>query len=477
MKTVMIKKSQQLISRLGYLGCGAILLLASGCSKTAPEPEPVVSVQVEPAKRGPIAETISAEAVLFPVQQSVIAPKITSTVGTFYVQRGSRVKKGQDLVKLENADLTAAAEQSKGDFEQAQASYAATTGATIPEQVQKAELDAAAAKSNYDAQKKVYDARKTLFEQGAIPRKDLDAAQVALSQANSQNEQAQKQLQDLQRIGKQLALQTANAQLTSAGGKYNAARAALSYSIIKSPINGVVTDRPLFPGEIATANQPILTVMDLSRVIAKAHIPGAQAALIKVGNPAEIKIPNVDEPVKAKVTLVSPALDTGSTTIEVWVETAKPPAELKPGMTVEVTITSKTAKDALLVPASAVFKSDTGEIVLVAGSDEKAYQKVVQTGIRNKEDVQILSGIKEGDLVITSGGYALPDKTTVKVEAPAKDEKAGADEKGGKADAGDEADAKGGKADAKGAKPDDKKAPANDAKGGKANTPAEKDEK
>ena len=81
----------------------------------------------------------------------------------------------------------------------------------------------------------------------------------------------------------------------------------------------------MFPGEIATANQPILTVMDLSRVIAKAHIPGAQAALIKVGNPAEIKIPNVDDPVKAKVTLVSPALDTGSTTIEVWVETAKPP--------------------------------------------------------------------------------------------------------------------------------------------------------
>ena len=151
MKTVMIKKSQQVISRLSHLGCGAILLLACGCSKTAPEPEPVVSVQVEPAKRGPITETISAEAVVFPVQQSVIAPKITSTVRTFYVQRGSRVKKGQELVQLENADLTAAAEQSKGDFEQAQASYAATTGATIPEQVQKAELDAAAAKSNYDA--------------------------------------------------------------------------------------------------------------------------------------------------------------------------------------------------------------------------------------------------------------------------------------------------------------------------------------
>jgi multidrug efflux pump subunit AcrA (membrane-fusion protein) len=347
--------------------------------------------------------------------------------------------------------------------------------------VQKAELDAAAAKSNYDAQKKVYEARKTLFEQGAIPRKDLDAANVALSQANSQNEQAQKQLQDLQRIGKQLAVQTANAQLTSANAKYLGARAALSYSIIRSPINGVVTDRPLFPGEIATANQPILTVMDLSRVIAKAHLPGVQAALLKVGNPAEIKIPNVDDPVKAKVTLVSPALDPGSTTIEVWVETAKPPAELRPGMTVEVTITSKTAENALLVPASAVFKApEAGEVVLVAGSDEHAHQKTVQTGIRNKEFVQILSGINEGDKVITSGGYALPDKTAIKIEAADKSEKADAADKGDKSDETDDA-AKRTTADEKKApaKDAEKKAPAKDAKAATADKskPAEKDEK
>ena len=284
---------------------------------------------------------------------------------------------------------------------------------------------------------------------------------MALSQANSQNEQAQKQLADLQRIGKQLALKTANAQLSAANGKYLASRAALSYSEIRSPINGVVTDRPLYPGEIATANQPILTVMDMSRVIAKAHIASAQAAQLRVGNPAEIKISGVDDPIKAKVTLVSPALDPGSTTIEVWVETAKPPAELKPGMTVEVTITSKTAKDALIVPASAVFKTpEAGEVVLLAGSDELAHQKTVQTGIRNKEFVQILSGIKEGDSAIVSGGYALPDKTKIKIEAP---------EKGDKADAAD-----------KGDKADEKDAPAKDAKGGKAaekDKPAEKDEK
>ena len=80
------------------------------------------------------------------------------------------------LAELENADLSGAAEQSKGEFEQAEAGYATTTEATLPQQIQKAELDAAAAKAGFDAQKKVYEARKELFEQGALPRRDLDSA-------------------------------------------------------------------------------------------------------------------------------------------------------------------------------------------------------------------------------------------------------------------------------------------------------------
>src|SRR5260370_5770939 len=96
------------------------------------------------------------------------------------------------------------------------------------------------------------------------------------------------------------------------------AEALLSYSRITSPIDGVVTDRPLYEGDPATANQPILTVMNTSRLIAKAHVPQSEAAVLKVGSPAELKIPGLDEPIKARVSLVSPALDLGSTTIDVW---------------------------------------------------------------------------------------------------------------------------------------------------------------
>jgi HlyD family secretion protein len=419
--------------RLAFLSLGIALPLffGSGCSKEEKEKEPVVTVQVTPAKRATISQTISAEAVIYPLQQATIAPKITSTVKQFLVQRGSRVKKGQLLAVLENKDLTAAAEASKGEFEQADANYVTTVGASLPQQIQKAELDAAAAKSAFDAQQKVYESRKELFQQGAIPRKDLDSAEVAFLQARSQNEQAQKQLADLQRLGKEQALKAAQGSRLLAEGHMRGAEAQLSYSRITSPIDGVVTDRPLYEGDLATANQPILTVMDTSRLIAKSHIPQPEAAVLKAGNPAELKIPGIDEPIKGRVSLVSPALDPGSTTIEVWAEAIKPNPALKPGMTVEVTMTAKTVKEALVVPTPAVFKNNEGaDYVVVAASDGHAHVKTVQVGVRNAEFSQVLSGVNAGDPVISSGGYALPDNTQIKIEAPGAEGKEAAGKAG-----------------------------------------------
>jgi RND family efflux transporter MFP subunit len=159
-----------------------------------------------------------------------------------------------------------------------------------------------------------------------------------------------------------------------------------------------------------------------------------------VGNLAELRVPGLDDPVKGRVTLVSPALDPGSTTLEVWVEAPKPDPALRPGITVTLSIIAKTVKDAIVVPTSAVFKSSEGaDIVLLAGSDGHAHVKTVQIGVRTADRTQIVSGIKAGDAVISSGGYALPDNTAIKIEVPPPAEKDTAD-KGDKAvKAGDSA--------------------------------------
>jgi HlyD family secretion protein len=394
----------------------ALAMLA--CSSDQADKEPTVSVQAVAVEKAEIQHTINAQAILFPKQQSAIVPKISAPVEKFLVQRGSPVTQGQLLAVLENRDLSAAAVDTKGAYDQAQAAYATTTAASLPEEIQKAEADTQQAQQALDAQEKVFQSRQQLFEQGALPRKELDQSRVDITQARNQYAIAKKHLASLLAIGKQQELKAAAGQLESAKGKYLGAEAQLSYSEIRSPINGVVTDRPLYPGEMAAAGTPLLTVMDLSSVIAKVHIPQPDAAALKVGDTGTMSVPGIDKSIAGKVTVISPALDPNSTTVEVWFEAKNPRQELKPGTSVELSLTAKTVKDALVVPASSVLTAPDGSTsVMVAGSDSRAHQTAVKLGIRNGDDVQIVEGVKENDKVVTIGAYGLPDKTRIKIEA------------------------------------------------------------
>lgn len=401
-----------------------LLLLAAGalaltsCSKPEEKSEPVVTVQVAKAERGEIQQIITAEAILYPRNQSAITPKVIAPVKTFYVNRGSRVHKGELLAVLENKDLAAAATDNKGAYEQAQANYGIATASTLPEDWQKAEYDLKTAREAYDAQQKIFDSRQVLYKEGAMPRKDLDAAAVALAQAKSQYELAQQHLAALQKSGKKDQLQAAKGQLVSAQGKYEGAAAQLSYTEIRSPIDGVVTDRPLYPGETPAAGTPLLIVMDISSVIAKAHIPQDQAAALKVGDPATVLAAG-DVKSTGKVSLVSPALDPNSTTVEVWIDAPNPEGNLRPGTSVRIEIVAQTLKDVVVVPASAVVKTPDGGNTVMLVRDGTAHQVAVDTGIRQGQQVQITKGLAGGETVITTGAYALPDNTKVKIAAAA----------------------------------------------------------
>lgn len=393
-------------------------LTLTSCSKHENETQPVVTVQVAKADRAQIQRIISAEAILFPRNQAAITPKVVAPVKTFYVNRGSHVHKGELLAVLENRDLAAAAVDNKGAYEQAQANYGIATASTLPEDWQKAEYDLKTAKEAYDAQQKVYDSRQVLYKEGAMPRKDLDAAAVALAQAKSQYELAQQHLAALQKSGKKDQLEAAKGQLVSAQGKYEGAAAQLSYTEIRSPIDGIVTDRPSYPGETPAPGTPLLTVMDTSSVIAKAHIPQEQAASLQVGDPATILAPG-DTKASGKVALVSPALDPNSTTVEVWIDAPNPDGSLRPGTSVRVEAVAQTVKDAVVVPASAVVKTPDGASTVMLVRDGAAHQVAVETGIREGQLVQITKGLAGGESVITTGAYALPDNTKVKIEEAA----------------------------------------------------------
>jgi len=391
---------------------------ATGCSGGKADTEPTVTVQAAPVEKATIQHTLGTEAILFPRAQAAIVPKISAPVSKFLVKRGSRVHQGELLAVLENRDLSAAAQDTKGAYEQAEAAYATTTGASLPEEIQKAEADLQQTQQALDAQEKIFQSRQQLFDQGALPRKELDQSRVDITQARNQYAIAKKHLDALNAITKQQELKAAAGQLQSAKGKYLGAQAQLSYSEIRSPIDGVITDRPLYPGEMATAGTPLLTVMDTSAVIAKAHVPQADAALIKVGDKGAITVPGIDEPIEGKITVVSPALDPNSTTVEIWLEAKNPRHQLKPGTSVQLTITLRTIEDALVVPANAIIAAPDGSsAVMLAGADGRAHQKAVKIGVRQGDDVQMLEGVTASDKVVTNGAYGLPDNTKIKVEA------------------------------------------------------------
>ncbi len=410
------------------------VLFSAGCSSEQADQEPTVTVQVSPVEKTAIQHVITAEAILFPLQQSAIVPKISAPVQKFLVKRGSAVRQGQVLAVLENRDLSAAAQDSRGALDQAQAAYETTTGASLPEEIQKAEGDAQQAQQALDAQQKVFESRQQLFDQGALPRKELDQSRVDFVAARNQSAIARKHLDALMAIGKQQELKSAAGQLESAKGKYLGATAQLSYSEIRSPINGVITDRPLYPGEMAAAGTPLLTVMDLSSIIAKAHIPQSDAAALKVGDKGTMTVPGIEDPIQGKVTVVSPALDPNSTTVEVWFEAKNPKHDLKPGTSVQLALTAQTIKDALVIPLNSVLTAPDGATtVMLAGPDGRAHQKPVKLGIRNGDDVQVVEGVSEADKLVSTGAYGLPDKTKIQIAAaePASEEKPAAGDKKG----------------------------------------------
>ena len=419
---------------LVLMSIGIILLVLSllACGgKEAPEANPTVSVQVATVARAKIERKVTGEAVLYPFDQAAIVPKITAPVQKYLVSRGDRVHRGELLAVLEHGDLSASVTENKGTYEEAQANYTIATSATVPQDVQKAELDLKAAQDQLNQAQYIYDSRQKLFAQGALAKKDLDQASVTLIQARNQFEEAKKHFDQLQSVGQAQQLKAAAGQLSAARGKFEAAQAQLGYAEIRSPINGVVTDRPLYAGEMASTGTPLITVMDTSSVIARAHIPQSQARRLRVGDPATLTVPGASDLIAGKVTVVSPALDPGSTTVEVWVQAVNPNGRLKPGSSVHLSMVAETVENAIVVPAAAVITASDGSTsVMVVDSGAKPHQKNVKVGITDGENVQVTEGLQPGEKVVTVGAFELaqedPDvlaKTSVQVQAPRSPDK------------------------------------------------------
>src|SRR5665213_392179 len=432
MRDLYIMKSHVVPSLFAAGLFAAGLLLAGGgkggaAKEDAGAAEAPTPVTVETAVRGAIDHVITADAVLYPINQANVTPKISAPVRRILVNRGDHVRAGQLLAELESGDLAAAAEETKHQYEQAQSAYQTLTGATVSEDRSKAESDVRLAQQTLDAAQKLYDNRIALKRAGALAQKLVDDAKVALSQAQSQFDVAQRHLQAFNQVSQREAIAGGQAQVAAAKAHYDAAAVQASYGQIRSPISGVISDRSIYPGEIAASGSPLVSIVDISQLVARANVPVKEASAISVGRPARIAGPDGD--IAGKVTVVSPAVDPNTTTVEVWVQIPNPGEKLKPGGTVRVSIIAETIQNTIIVPASALLNSDEGgQKVLAITSDSVAHERRIVAGVRQGMRVQILTGLQEGDQVVTSGGLGLEDKAKVAIQKPKSEDDDDADD-------------------------------------------------
>ena len=398
-----------------------VFAIASCSSKSASEggsdEAAAAPVQVSPAVRKTIHQVVTAEAVLYPIRQASITPKVSAPVARFLVQRGDHVKEGQLLAVLEDKDLVAAAQEGKQLYQQSEAAFENTQNAVMPEDLTKAEADVESSREALVAAKRVYDNRVMLLQEGALAQKLVDDAKVALVQAQSTYDTANQHLKSLQTVGRVEQLKSAQAQADAAKAHYESAAAQVSYAEVRSPISGVISDRPVNVGEMASAGSALLSVVDISRVVARANISVHEASDIHTGRNATITTPGGELP--AKVIVVSPAVDPNTTTIQIWVEAINKGELLKPGTTAQISIDVGDVPNAVVVPAAALLASDDGgEQVVIAGKDNLAHVSKVKVGVRNGEEAQILSGVQAGDQVITQGALGLDDKSKITITKP-----------------------------------------------------------
>ena len=401
----------------------ALLALLSGCSqKAADTAEETAATPVEVAKveRKSMASLVEAQAVLYPLRQASIMPKISAPVQKFLVQRGDHVKAGQLLALLESRDLSAAALESRELYRQSQATFENTKAATLPDDLTKARSDVQSATEAMDAARQVYESRVKLYKEGALAEKLVEDAKVALVQAQSTLETARQHLKSLESVGQAAQLQAGQAQVDAAKAHYESAAAQLSYTEVRSPIDGVIADRPLNVGEMASSGSALLSIVNIARVVARANVPIDVASHVRVGQKATIS--SGKESLDGKVSVVSPAVDPNTTTIQVWVEAPNPEEKIKLGATVHISIEAGEIQDAVVVPAAALLPlSEGGEKVMIAGADSLAHEQPVKVGIRTAQEAQILSGLKGGEQVIVSGALGLDDKAKIKIGAGEKE--------------------------------------------------------
>jgi multidrug efflux pump subunit AcrA (membrane-fusion protein) len=177
---------------------------------------------------------------------------------------------------------------------------------------------------------------------------------------------------------------------------------------LKSPIDGIVTERQATVGELAGKDTQIYTISDPADLWAVAEVKERDIAAVRLGEEATFTVlAYPHETFRGKVVRVGNRVESASRTLDVRIAARNEDGRLKPGMFADVEIATTAMKDALIIPDSALQSDEEGQIVFVALNGAKFEKRPVKTGMEQRGRVQVLEGLKEGEKVVTDGSFIL----------------------------------------------------------------------
>jgi multidrug efflux pump subunit AcrA (membrane-fusion protein) len=227
------------------------LLFLAGCGSREEKPaDPVVDVKVARAETADVKLTVRAPASVFAREQANISARITAPIRKLLVRKGDNVAAGQALAQLDNRDLAAQRDEAAAAVADAEANLQKVESGTRPTDIERARGQAVGTEAALNQAQKFYERRKQLFEQGAIPQRDLQLSQTELAQAKANFEVARRSLDLLQNQSRDKEIQMARSGGAGAGA-VDAGPGAMDFSEIRSPFSGTISEQFMFSGAMA----------------------------------------------------------------------------------------------------------------------------------------------------------------------------------------------------------------------------------
>ncbi len=354
--------------------------------------EHVPYAAVATAKRETIATSLSIAGQFIPYQNVELHAKVAGYIRHIDVDIGDHVRQGQVLAVLEIPELVAQVDEAKAAVHHAEEEIARAQS-----DVSRAEADHVALNANAARLVNTDKARP-----GLIAQQELDDA-TAKDRASGAQVDAAKS-----------ALSAARQQLEAAKANQQHYSALFDYARITAPYDGVVTWRFSDTGSLVqagtsnTSGLPVVTVAQINVLRLRIPVPESIAAIVKIGDSADVQVQATGEHFTGKIARFTDSLDTSTRTMQVEIDVPNPSYHLQPGMYANVQLSADSRPNILAVPIEAIRRGENNKTsVLIVDSQNRVQSREVQVGVESSNDVEILSGLVEGERVIVGnlGSY------------------------------------------------------------------------